>query len=279
MSDNNDKPFASPGLKVPPHDLTAEQAFLGSVMLRPEVMHEVVDVVYPDDMYSGKHRIIFKTIRALYDEHDPIDAVSVGNKLKDNKQLDQAGGASYLAELMNSVPSASNAEYYGEIVAKKSALRRLIASADKILELGYNERDHVDSIFDKAEHLIFNLASFTKKTFAPIRETLSEVWERFDKLNGTDVGMRGVQQVTRILIINFLAYKNQIWLSSLLDHRWVKLLLLSISPVMFLVTKAKPSLSSLWKCLKINSPNVCSLVKVELISGICATAKLAKKMT
>ncbi|MCE9628754.1 MAG: replicative DNA helicase [Candidatus Vogelbacteria bacterium] len=192
MSDNNDKPFASPGLKVPPHDLTAEQAFLGSVMLRPEVMHEVVDVVYPDDMYSGKHRIIFKTIRALYDDHDPIDAVSVGNKLKDNKQLDQAGGASYLAELMNSVPSASNAEYYGEIVAKKSALRRLIASADKILELGYNERDHVDSIFDKAEHLIFNLASFTKKTFAPIRETLSEVWERFDKLNGTDVGMRGV---------------------------------------------------------------------------------------
>ena len=89
MSDNDNKPFASPGLKVPPHDLTAEQAFLGSVMLRPEVMHEVVDVVYPDDMYSGKHRIIFKTIRSLYDEHDPIDAVSVGNKLKDNKQLDK----------------------------------------------------------------------------------------------------------------------------------------------------------------------------------------------
>jgi len=193
MSEKETKqPFTKPHLKVPPHDLGAEQAFLGSVMLKPEVMHDVVDVVYPDDFYSGKHRIIFKAMRALYDEHDPIDAVSISNYLKNKKQLDQIGGSSYLAELVNTVPSASNAEYYAEIIAKKASLRRLIDSADKILELGFNEAEHIDSVFDKAEHLISNLSSFAKKTFAPIKDTLASVWERFDKLNGTDIGMRGV---------------------------------------------------------------------------------------
>lgn len=192
MSETANKPFATPGLKVPPHDLSAEQAFLGSILLRPEVMHEVVDIVYPDDMYSGKHRQILKAIRALYDEHNPVDAITVSTYLKDHKQLDSAGGSSYLAELMNAVPSASNIEYYAEIVSKKAALRRLISSADQILELGFNEKDHVDTVFDKAEQLIFNLSNFTKRSFVPIKDTLQEVWERFDKLSGSEGGLRGV---------------------------------------------------------------------------------------
>jgi len=179
-------------LRIPPHDTEAEQALLGSIMIKPLALNEISDLIKPDDFYSEKHRLIYRVMVALFEKSEPIDLVSVTSKLKEEKNTDRIGGSSYIVELTNLVPSASNLAHYADIVSKKSALRRLIDSAEKILELGYNEHEDLDITYDKAERLVFNLASVSKKNYRPIRDELTEAWERFDKLRELDTGIRGV---------------------------------------------------------------------------------------
>ena len=188
----SEKPFQKSPLKIPPQDVPAEQALLGAIMLKPESLNEVIDLITPESFYGIKHRIIYKAMVALFEKNDPIDIVSLSSYLKADKKLDQAGGSSYLSELTNSVPTASNIKYYAELVSKKAALRKLIESADNILELGYNESETLDSTLDQAEKIIFGLTNFTKKTFTSIKDTLTEAWDRFDRLHKSKGGMRGV---------------------------------------------------------------------------------------
>lgn len=178
--------------RLPPQDLAAEQAVLGSLMLRPDGMHEIDDVLTSGDFYAEKHRRIYKAMQTLAEKHEPIDLVSVTTTLKANQELEQIGGSNYLAELASSVPSAANIKYYAEIVRKKSALRRLINSAENITELGYSEHEDLDTIFDRAQHAILNIGNFSKKTFVHLKDSLVEAWERFDKLHKSDSEMRGV---------------------------------------------------------------------------------------
>ncbi|MEK7614724.1 MAG: DnaB-like helicase N-terminal domain-containing protein, partial [Patescibacteria group bacterium] len=91
-------------LRIPPQNLDSEKAFLGSIMLRPDSVHEVIDTIDPDDFYADKHRVIYKAMLALLGKSEPIDLLSVSAKLKENKQFEQVGGNSYLSELANSVP-------------------------------------------------------------------------------------------------------------------------------------------------------------------------------
>jgi replicative DNA helicase len=186
-----DKPL-SVNLKTPPHDQAAEAALLGSIMLKPEVLHEIADVINPDDFYSGKNKIVFKAIFHLHNEHNPIDAISVANIIRENGQLEQIGGASYLAELINQTPTAANAVYYAELVAKKGSIRRLINAADEILQLGYDEKEQTDSVFDRAEQLIFGLTNFSKKTYVTLKDTLADAWDRIDQLHKSEKDFRGV---------------------------------------------------------------------------------------
>jgi replicative DNA helicase len=179
-------------LKIPPHDQDAEAALLGSIMLKPEVLHELGDTLNTADFYSNKNKIVWKAISKLHGEHNPIDAVSVSTVMKEQGVLDQIGGVSYLADLINKTPTAANAMYYAELVAKKGSLRRLIDAADQILELGYNEKEESGSVFDRAEQLILGLTSFSKKTYVTLRDTLSDAWERFDQLHKSEKDFRGV---------------------------------------------------------------------------------------
>src|SRR3989344_2641566 len=175
----SEKPFQKSPFKVPPQDLSAEQALLGAIFLKPDALAEIIDVISVESFYSLKHRTIYKAILHLYEKSEPIDVISLTSYLKDRKSLDQIGGGSYLAELTNTVPTTANIKYYAELVSKKSSLRRLIESADAILNLGYNEDGEVDSILDKAEKIIFGLANISKKTFINIKDILSEAWDRF----------------------------------------------------------------------------------------------------
>ncbi|MEK7586503.1 MAG: replicative DNA helicase [Patescibacteria group bacterium] len=179
-------------LKLPPQDLSAEIAILGAVMLKPQIINEILEVLEVRDFYAEKHRKIFKVMLELSSENNPIDLVSVTSHLKTAKLLDSVGGSSYLAELVNNVPSTSNALYYAEIIKKKSSLRGLIESADYISSLGYNEVEEVDSIIDKAEKAILGLANFTKKSFIHIKDTLTEAWDRFENMHKSKEGIRGV---------------------------------------------------------------------------------------
>ena len=185
-------PFAKPGLRVPPQDISAEQALLGSIMVKPTGLNEIVSWIKPDDFYTEKHRRIYKQMLKLFDKNEPIDLVSMTSTLQSAKQLESIGGASYLAEIVNTVPSASNLGFYAAIVRKKSQLRHLIESAEKISQLGYDEGEDIDNIFESAEKAILGIISFTKKSFTTLKESLSEAWERFEHLHKTEGTLRGV---------------------------------------------------------------------------------------
>ena len=185
------------GVRVPPQDIDAEQALLGSIMLNPGVMHEVADGISDDMFYAEKHRIIYRAMFSLFGKSEPIDLVTLSGVLKNKNRLDNIGGSSYLTELVNVVPSASNAEYYAEIVRRKYVMRCLIEASEHISNLGFNEaEDNIDFLLDKAEKHVFevtNKSASGKNKFIGIKSTLNEAWERLDKLhNNKEEGMRGV---------------------------------------------------------------------------------------
>ncbi len=181
------------GVRIPPQDLEAEKALLGSIMLRPETVFEISDSVRPDSFYSGKNRIVFESMLDLNLKSEPIDLVSLSTRMKERKTLDQIGGASYLTELINLVPSSANADYYAKIVQKKYLLRKLIEAANSINELGYREEKEIEHIIDEAEKVIYNIStSSNKNNFINIKETLEEAWERLDRLNKSTGELRGV---------------------------------------------------------------------------------------
>jgi replicative DNA helicase len=192
-TDKSDKPFASSALRIPPHNSEAEQALLGSVMLNPEIISEVADAVSADSFYAEKHRLIFEAMLELYSNGEPIDILSLSARLKEKETLGRVGGAGYLAELVNSVPSASNAVYYAEIIQKKAVLRNLINVADEVSDLGYNEDEELDTLLDQAEKSIFGITNLLlKQKFTSIKETLVEAWERLDKLHKSKGELRGI---------------------------------------------------------------------------------------
>ena len=179
-------------MRIPPNDLDAEKALLGSVLIKPHSLNELAGTLSADDFYAEKHQHIFRAMDRLYERSEPIDMVSVSSILKEQNQMDRIGGSSYLAELVNFAPSASNMEHYADIVIKKAALRRVINSTDQILNLAYTSQDKVDDVFDKVEAVVANLSNFTRKTYISLKDTLVEAWERFDRLHKNSGELRGV---------------------------------------------------------------------------------------
>jgi len=179
-------------LRVPPQSIDSEKALLGSIMLKPEVLFDTIDLINEKSFYAEKHRIIFGAMLSLFSKKEPIDLLSLSTKLKDKKQLDQIGGSAYLTELVNLVPSASNAKYYAEVVQKKFILRNLIEAAENIAQLGYSEEEELDDLLDSAEKKIFKVANQKMShSFISLKDTLGEAWERLDKLHKSEKGMRG----------------------------------------------------------------------------------------
>ena len=142
--------------RIPPQNLDAEMALIGSIMLRPDSLYEITDIISSDSFYSEKHRIIFESMLELFNKRSPIDLLSVSNKLKEKGWLDQIGGNTYLTELVNIVPSSSNIKYYAEIVQKKHMMRRLIEASDHISQLGYDETKELEEMLDNAEKKLFD---------------------------------------------------------------------------------------------------------------------------
>ncbi len=180
-------------LRTPPHNVDAEKALLGAIILKPEVLHDILVEIYPDSFYADKHRVIFEAISDIFSKGDPIDTVSIITKLKDLKQLDRVGGASYITELMETVPAAGNATYYASQVQNKSTLRNLIHAADDIAEIGYSDPESVDEALDQAEKKIFTATQApSAQKFRPIGTALTEAWERFEHLSENQDERRGV---------------------------------------------------------------------------------------
>jgi len=180
-------------LRIPPQNLDAEMALLGSIMLRPEALYDITEIVTQDSFYSEKHRIIFETMMELFTKRSPIDLLSVSARLSEKGWLDQIGGNTYLTEIVNVVPSSANIGHYGEIVQKKHMMRRLIDASDHISQIGYDETKELEEMLDNAEKKLFDVTNFnTAHKFIPIKDELAEAWDRLDRLHTDGNGMRGI---------------------------------------------------------------------------------------
>jgi replicative DNA helicase len=180
-------------LKVPPHNLEAEQSVLGSLMLDKDAVIKIADLLKVGDFYKDDHNLIYEKMLDLYEEREPLDVLSVSNKLEEIGKLDQIGGSTYLTSLVNSVPSASNIVHYAKVVQKKSTLRRLIKAASDILEMGYKEGEDIQKILDEAEQKLFKVSQkYIKQDFIPIKSILESAFNRIDELHKDGSKFRGV---------------------------------------------------------------------------------------
>jgi len=190
-----DRSIKSPiqDVRVPPQNIEAEKALLGSVMLRPEVMHDVMEIINPGCFYVEKHRLIFTTMFELFSKSNPIDLLSISSRLEEREILDQVGGSSYLTEIVNGVPSAANAKHYAELIQKKFMMRNLISAANQINQMGYNEAEEVEELLDKAEKQIFEVTNLMNATsYVSLGDELGEAFERLERLSKSDQEIRGV---------------------------------------------------------------------------------------
>lgn len=194
--DFNAKVIPSPirTLRVPPQNLDAEMALLGSIMLRPLGLNEIMDSVHPDSFYAEKHRLIYQCMLELARKNEPIDLVSMTAMLREQGMLDSVGGPSYLSELTSSVPTSTNIEYYANLVARKSTLRNLIAAGDEIAELGFDEANEIEEVLDAAEKRVMSVTSAVGRAqkFQGVKEILPDAWETIMKMHENNGELRGV---------------------------------------------------------------------------------------
>ena len=179
--------------KLPPQNLEAEQSVLGSLMIDKNAIIKIADLVNEDDFYKNSHGKIYKTMLYLYEHHEPIDLLSLSNRLKETDEIETVGGKSYLASLANAVPTAANIVHYAKIVAKKSVLRKLIDNASQIISSAYNETGEIDKILDEAEQKIFSVSQkHIRQDFTPVKPILEEAFDRIDELHKNKGKLRGV---------------------------------------------------------------------------------------
>ncbi|HEX8973995.1 MAG TPA: replicative DNA helicase [Patescibacteria group bacterium] len=180
-------------VRIPPHNLEAEQSVLGSLMLEKDAIIKIADLLKVGDFYKDDHNVIYEVILDLYDNREPIDVLSISNKLDEKKQLEQVGGSSYIASLVGGVPSASHIVHYAKVVQKKALLRRLIVAASDIVEAGYREGDDIEKILDEAEQKLFSVSQkYIKQDFIPIRSILESAFNRIDELHRDGNKSRGI---------------------------------------------------------------------------------------
>jgi len=179
--------------RLTPQNIEAEQSLLGSLLLDKDAMIRVSDVVAPEDFYIDKHRKIYEAMQDLYRRNEPIDLLSLGNRLQERGDLEAVGGRAELIGLANAVPTASHVEHYGQIVQKKATLRRLLLAASDISALGYEQAEDVETVLDQAEQRLFNVSQkFLKRTFTPIRDVLADAFDRIDELHREKGKLRGI---------------------------------------------------------------------------------------
>lgn len=189
---------------MPPHNVEAEQAVLGGVFLRNSIFHTLIDTITSDDFYLPSHRTLYSAFVELYRKNAPIDLVSVASFLNDQGTLEQVGGASYLAELAQTIVSGANAEYYATIVRSKSLNRSLIDACSTIITHCFDPSSNVDSLLDESEQTIFSISERTvgkafkssKELITTVFQELEKRFERKEQVTGITTGYNRLDQLT-----------------------------------------------------------------------------------
>ncbi len=166
---------------------------LGCLMLSKDAIIKISDIIRPTDFYKDAHRKIYEAIISLYEKREPLDILSVTNKLEEQKTIDQIGGVSYLTSLVNSIPTAAHVVHYAKIVQRKSTLRNIINAAARITELGFNEDSDINDVLDKAQQEIFSVSqNYASQNFIHIKPVLEEAFDRIDELHKESGKVRGI---------------------------------------------------------------------------------------
>ena len=192
MADPKKNPFRG-SERIPPQNTEAEISVLGSLLLDKDAIVKIADFLRPTDFYAPAHATIYETMLDLYEHREPIDILSLTNKLTEQKHLQEVGGESALASLAAAVPTAGHVEHYARIVQKKATLRRLISAAADITDLGFSEDADVNQVLDAAEQRLFSVSQqHLHQTFVPVKHVLAEAFHRIDRLHKGDGRLRGI---------------------------------------------------------------------------------------
>ena len=189
---------------LPPQNIEAEEAIISAILIDNDALLEVIETLAPEDFYRTAHQKIYVAIIDLFDKAEPVDLVTLANKLKEKGQLEEVGGASYLARLVDAVPLAVNAQHYAKIVHDKASLRRLIEKSNAIVKRCFEERGNADDVIDFAEAAIFEISEKkSRQSFFPISkiilsniETLEEKQGNRSLVTGVPTGFSHIDNLT-----------------------------------------------------------------------------------
>ncbi len=190
-------------VRIPPQNLEAEESLLGGILIDPEAMNKMADMVSAEDFYKGANATIYDIMLGLYEKNDPIDIVTVASAAKDKGVIDRIGGVTYLNRLVDNMPSAANIAAYAKLVREKALLRNLMNAATEIIEQGY-ESEAVDNYIDNAERMIFQVSEKKfRASFLPVKsvvmdsvKTIERLYEKKQSITGVATGFADLDRLT-----------------------------------------------------------------------------------
>ncbi len=190
--------------KLPPQHIEAEQSILGGILIENEAINRVTEILDADDFYREAHRKIFNALINLSERDEPADLITLTNELRKIDQLDSVGGVSFLASLIDSVPTAANIQYYARIVKEKAILRKLIQTSTEIITQSYEDRGDVEGFLDEAERSIFEISEKrVRPSFFPIKDIvkdsfkiLERLYEKKELITGVPSGFKELDRLT-----------------------------------------------------------------------------------
>ena len=189
---------------VPPHDLEAERAVLGGVLLDNASLATVESIVASGDFYHPSHAVIFDAVHALSERGEPVDIVTLSQELRAKERLNTVGGTQYLGELTDTIPTIAHIEQHARIVADLAQVRRMIGAAHEIVGRGYGDRGTADAFLDFSAAKVFEIAQKrSKSSLVPLEQAIQEAFERIEKtlergarITGTETGFRDLDTLT-----------------------------------------------------------------------------------
>ena len=179
--------------KLPPYNLEAEQSVIGACFKAEDALSKALEVLSEEDFYKASHRTIFRNMRALFEINQPIDMLSLADRMRQNNELESSGGINYLSQLEDFVPTATAVTHHAKLVRDKKILRDLITTATEIVTNSYNESDGAEEILDLAEKSIFEISEKrTRRSFFSLNEVVKENFKSIEKLIGQPGMVTGV---------------------------------------------------------------------------------------
>ena len=168
--------------RIPPNNLEAEMAVIGSILVDREMMSAVSELLSPPDFYAHVHETIFLALVQLYERGEPLDKITLAEELRRRNLLEKVGGLPYLNSLMDTVPTAASAEYYAQIVREKSSLRGLIHAGTEITKIGFENEEDVEGALDRSEQIVYEVGRKQNRSdFSPVNKLLKGAFESIDR--------------------------------------------------------------------------------------------------